>query len=176
MERRCSSIVILSVRWILRHALKRVIRSVGGKAAAAGDALMSLMLELTKVRNFSTFLTHFLWRCCFKKCCLKTLTESWLSTCFRCTDSSVCFSSSPPQWLRPHPLHPWTSCLSTRQLLLRLRLPSRLNIMMRETTGARTVTSPLVPCLIFSRTCTANHTERFVGNLHTRLLTAGSKS
>lgn len=31
-----------------------------------------------------------------------------------------------------------------------------------ETTGAKTVTSPLVLCLIFSRTCTAKPIERFV--------------
>lgn len=39
---------------------------------------------------------------------------------------------------------------------------SRLNIMMQETTGAETVTSPLGPCLTFSHTCTAKHIERFV--------------
>lgn len=39
---------------------------------------------------------------------------------------------------------------------------SRLNITMQETTGAETVTSPLVPCLTFSHTCTAKHIERFV--------------
>lgn len=39
---------------------------------------------------------------------------------------------------------------------------SRLNITMQETTGAETVTSPLVPCLTFSHTCTAKRIERFV--------------
>lgn len=41
-------------------------------------------------------------------------------------------------------------------------LRNLLNTMMLETTGAKTVTSPLVPCLIFSCTCTAKCTKRFV--------------
>lgn len=49
---------------------------------------------------------------------------------------------------------------------LRLRPPqpphprNSSNTMMQETTGVKTVTSPLVPCLIFSHTYTAKCTER----------------
>lgn len=44
------------------------------------------------------------------------------------------------------------------------RLPSRspLNTMTLETIGAKAVTSPRAPCLIFLITCTAKSTERFV--------------
>lgn len=55
---------------------------------------------------------------------------------------------------------------TSRQLSARLRLwprpRSRLNTMTLVTIGAKTVTSPLVPCLIFSRTCIAKLIERFV--------------
>lgn len=77
-------------------------------------------------------------------------------------DSPPSLFLSRPQRCRLHRERRWTRRLSAQRLRLRPRPRIRLNTMMLETTGAKTVTSPLVQCLIFSRTCITKHIERFV--------------
>lgn len=114
-----------------------------------------------KVRNFSVFIfcgTEF-----------KNKLVPSITVCVN-PDCVSCLLDFPPSLFLSRPRHLQcrhrrqqpTSRPSPPQLRLRLRPLSRLSTMTLEITGAKTVTSPLVPCLIFSRTCTANCTERFV--------------
>lgn len=99
-----------------------------------------------KVRNFSL--------CSFKD---GIFCSEWILFISRCHVDShpSLFPGRPRRRRQDHPqtMRSWQPWLHPR---------SRLNIMTQETTGAETVTSPLVPCLIFSHTCTAKHIERFV--------------
>lgn len=90
--------------------------------------------------------------------------SEWIqSTSTRHVDSPPSLFLSRPRRRRRRQERPQTR----RPSPTRLRPRSRLNTMTQETTGAKTVTSPLVPCLIVSRTCTAKRIGRFVSLFYT---------
>lgn len=80
--------------------------------------------------------------------------------CFGCNISSCHCVDAPPSLFLSRPQEsPRTRCRLACQPCPQIPL----NTMTLETTGAKTVMWPLVPCLIFSHTVTAKRIKRFVG-------------